>query len=145
MPAPTDDFALATKTLAPVESVDVSVYTVPTDGPEADSALAWDHTTMVLVQAHAQGVTGLGWAYGSPATAHVITGELNDAVNYRAVPRRTAPYRVVPRSRRGWATPCRVPGLFPDNASAGGWHGGRSACGPRRPLDRAADLRGARG
>ena len=80
MPAPTNDSALATKTLAPVESIDVSVYTVPTGGPEADGTLAWDHTTMVLVEAHAQGVTGLGWTYGSPATAHVITGELNEMV-----------------------------------------------------------------
>ena len=34
---------------AAVESLDVAVYTVPTDAPEADGTLAWDHTTMVLV------------------------------------------------------------------------------------------------
>ncbi|HVH11513.1 MAG TPA: hypothetical protein VM759_00605 [Longimicrobium sp.] len=34
----------------PVDRVHVSVYTVPTDGPEADGTIAWDRTTMVLVE-----------------------------------------------------------------------------------------------
>ena len=37
----------------PVTSLDVSVYTIPTDAPEADGTLTWDSTTMVLVQARA--------------------------------------------------------------------------------------------
>ena len=34
-----------------IDSVHASVYTVPTDAPEADGTLAWDSTTMILVQA----------------------------------------------------------------------------------------------
>jgi L-alanine-DL-glutamate epimerase-like enolase superfamily enzyme len=59
-----------------IESVDVSVYRVPTDAPEADGTLSWDSTTMVLVQARAGGMSGTGWTYGSPACATVIADKL---------------------------------------------------------------------
>ncbi|MFJ4922905.1 enolase C-terminal domain-like protein [Streptomyces sp. NPDC088725] len=59
-----------------VDRLDVSVYTVPTDAPEADGTLEWDTTTMVLVEAVSGTVTGLGWTYGSPAAASVVTGRL---------------------------------------------------------------------
>lgn len=55
-----------------VESLRVSLYTVPTDLPEADGTLAWDSTTMVLVEVTADGVTGIGWTYGPPACAHIV-------------------------------------------------------------------------
>ena len=32
-----------------LEAVDVGVYTVPTEQPEADGTLAWDSTTVVVV------------------------------------------------------------------------------------------------
>lgn len=59
-----------------VERLAVSVYTVPTDGPEADGTLDWDSTTMILVEAVSGGTTGLGWTYGSPAAASVVAGPL---------------------------------------------------------------------
>jgi len=33
---------------AVVDAVDVAVYTIPTDAPEADGTLSWDSTTMLL-------------------------------------------------------------------------------------------------
>jgi hypothetical protein len=36
-----------------IDAVEVRCYTVPADAPEADGTLAWDSTTMVLVQASA--------------------------------------------------------------------------------------------
>ncbi|MEV0533532.1 enolase C-terminal domain-like protein [Kitasatospora sp. NPDC050463] len=63
-----------------VEALQVQVLDFPTDAPEADGTLAWDSTTMVLVQARSQAVTGLGWTYGAPATARVIAGQLHDIV-----------------------------------------------------------------
>jgi L-alanine-DL-glutamate epimerase-like enolase superfamily enzyme len=66
-----------------IESVDVSVYTVPTDAPEADGTLSWDSTTMVLVQVQADGQHGAGWTYGSPACATVITDKLAPVVSGR--------------------------------------------------------------
>jgi len=37
----------------PVEKLEVSAYTVPTDLPESDGTLAWNRTTLVLVELHA--------------------------------------------------------------------------------------------
>ena len=57
---------------ATVGSVSASAYTVPTDQPEADGTLAWDSTTLVLVQVEADGVSGVGWTYGPAACAAVV-------------------------------------------------------------------------
>jgi L-alanine-DL-glutamate epimerase-like enolase superfamily enzyme len=67
----------------PIESVEASVYTVPTDAPEADGTLSWDSTTMVLVQARAGSQCGTGWTYGSPACAGVVAGKLAAVVRGR--------------------------------------------------------------
>ena len=66
-----------------IESVAAEVYTVPTDAPEADGTLSWDSTTLVLAQVTAGGVEGVGWTYGSPACAGVITGLLAGVVHGR--------------------------------------------------------------
>ena len=36
-----------------ITSVEVGAYTVPTDLPEADGTMAWDSTTMMLVELRA--------------------------------------------------------------------------------------------
>jgi len=72
---------------ATIDSIDVSVYTVPTDAPEADGTLSWDSTTMVLVTATSGETQGLGWTYGPTACATMITDKLagivvgHDAMN----------------------------------------------------------------
>ena len=53
---------------APVESLAVSAFTVPTDAPESDGTAEWDSTTIVVVEATAGGETGLGYTY-APAAA----------------------------------------------------------------------------
>src|SRR3954452_3754549 len=63
-----------------VEWLSVSVYTVPTDAPEADGTLAWGSTTMVLVCLGCGEHTGTGWTYGPPACADVVRDELADVV-----------------------------------------------------------------
>lgn len=65
---------------APVDSIEASVYKVPTDAPEADGTLAWDSTTMVLVTARAADVVGIGWTYGPAACATVIADMLAGVV-----------------------------------------------------------------
>jgi L-alanine-DL-glutamate epimerase-like enolase superfamily enzyme len=64
----------------PVERVDVSAYTVPTDRPEADGTLAWDSTTLVLVEVQGGGHAGLGWTYAEAAVAQMIRDKLADVV-----------------------------------------------------------------
>jgi L-alanine-DL-glutamate epimerase-like enolase superfamily enzyme len=54
----------------------VSVYTVPTDAPEADGTLAWDSTTVVICEVSAGDATGTGWTYGPPAVGDFLTDEL---------------------------------------------------------------------
>src|SRR5262245_62117810 len=68
-----------------VENIDVAAYTIPTDGPESDGTLEWGTTTLVLVQARAATVTGIGWTYGPAATAGVVADVLTGAVRGRSV------------------------------------------------------------
>ncbi len=65
---------------ARIGRLDVAVYRVPTEGPEADGTLRWDATTAVVAHVHAAGAVGLGWTYSSPAAAAVITHHLRDVV-----------------------------------------------------------------
>src|SRR5689334_7610391 len=73
-------------TVAPdvrVEDLDVAVYTIPTDSPEADGTMTWSRTTMVTVQARAGGRVGLGWTYAAAAAADVVCDQLLDVVRGR--------------------------------------------------------------
>jgi L-alanine-DL-glutamate epimerase-like enolase superfamily enzyme len=64
-----------------VREMTVSVYTVPTDRqPEADGTLEWSQTTLVVVEPVADGVTGLGWSYATPACATLIDDVLRGVV-----------------------------------------------------------------
>jgi L-alanine-DL-glutamate epimerase-like enolase superfamily enzyme len=65
---------------AEVESVAVSAYTIPTDEPESDGTLEWDSTTIVVVEAHAGGETGLGYTYGPKAVGAVVEELLAEVV-----------------------------------------------------------------
>ena len=65
---------------ATILKLDATAYTIPTDGPESDGTIAWDSTTLVLVEATAGGQTGLGYTYAAPATAGVIAGTLQKEV-----------------------------------------------------------------
>jgi len=67
-----DTTAGAAKGGPTITKLDVSAYTIPTDGPEADGTIAWDSTTLVLVEATAGDVTGLGYSYADTATARLI-------------------------------------------------------------------------
>ncbi|MFI5229529.1 MAG: enolase C-terminal domain-like protein [Gemmatimonadales bacterium] len=63
----------------PIEDLSVSCYRVPTDCPnESDGTFAWQSTTLVVVEARAGGVTGLGYTYADIATARLIHGPLAD-------------------------------------------------------------------
>lgn len=62
-------------------SLDIAAYTVPTSEPEADGTLAWNATTMILVQASAGAWTGLGWTYAPAACAALIRDTLVPAIS----------------------------------------------------------------
>jgi len=67
----------------PVERIDASAYTIPTDAPESDGTLEWHATTLVLVQARAGGKTGIGYSYANRATATLVTDTLAEVVRGR--------------------------------------------------------------
>jgi L-alanine-DL-glutamate epimerase-like enolase superfamily enzyme len=71
---------MAARVETPVERVDVSAYTIPTDEPESDGTFEWDETTMVVVQLTAGDETGLGYTYGPKAVATLIDETLAGAV-----------------------------------------------------------------
>jgi len=79
---------------ARVTALRASAYRIPTDAPEADGALAWDKTTMVLVTAQAGGQRGIGWSYASAAAAALVDEMLagtvvgQDAFDVAGWPRR---------------------------------------------------------
>src|SRR5438046_575395 len=53
----------------PISGVDVSTFTIPTATPESDGTLAWDSTTIIVVEVQAGGVRGFGYTYGHAASA----------------------------------------------------------------------------
>ncbi|HYT77541.1 MAG TPA: hypothetical protein VEL79_22495, partial [Vicinamibacterales bacterium] len=63
-----------------IEGLSVSVFTVPTDAPEADGTFDWTATTVVMVEAAAGGTTGLGYSYADAAAATLISTTLAPAV-----------------------------------------------------------------
>lgn len=57
---------------ATIDGVRVSAYRIPTDSPESDGTLAWDSTTMVLVEVTAGDITGIGYTYADRSAAVLI-------------------------------------------------------------------------
>ena len=66
--------------MATIETIRISAYTVPTEYPESDGTLVWDKTTVVVIEAFAAGVRGVGFTYADIATAELIKDRLVDVV-----------------------------------------------------------------
>lgn len=64
----------------PIDTLEVSAYRIPTDKPESDGTIAWDSTTLVLVEVEAGGVHALGYSYADIATAKLIEAKLKSVV-----------------------------------------------------------------
>jgi L-alanine-DL-glutamate epimerase-like enolase superfamily enzyme len=90
---------------APIDTVGWAAYTVPTDGPEADGTLAWDATTMVVVQVRAGGDAGLGWTYAPTAAGHLIGDVLAGVVTGRCALDVPAAYQAMYRAIRNVGRP----------------------------------------
>jgi L-alanine-DL-glutamate epimerase-like enolase superfamily enzyme len=66
-----------------IEALRVSGYTIPTDQPESDGTLAWDSTTLVLVEVCAGDTWGLGFSYTHAAAATLIDDKLRPVIESR--------------------------------------------------------------
>lgn len=63
-----------------VAEVAVSVYEVPTDGPESDGTAEWRATTVVIVEVAAAGRMGLGYTYADRSAGVFVQSVLGPAV-----------------------------------------------------------------
>jgi L-alanine-DL-glutamate epimerase-like enolase superfamily enzyme len=70
-------------TEALVEQLEVSAYTIPTDGPEADGTYSWDKTALVLVEVTSGNHRGFGYTYADTATAQLIDETLRHVIHNR--------------------------------------------------------------
>ncbi len=65
---------------ARIDALEVRAYTVPTATPESDGTLTWDSTTLVYVEVHAAGETGIGFTYADAATAKLVETLLRQVI-----------------------------------------------------------------
>lgn len=68
-----------------IQQVYTSAYKIPTNTPESDGTLSWDHTTLIIVEIKAGGKTGIGYTYANPATAFLIDSTLKEWIKGRAI------------------------------------------------------------
>lgn len=67
--------------MADMRGLTAALYQVPTERPEADGTLAWDHTTMLLVEVvGSDGARGLGLSYTGPGADALVREQLWAAV-----------------------------------------------------------------
>jgi len=83
----------------------VSVYTVPTDAPEADGTLAWESTTIVIAEVTAGDATGTGWTYGPQAVGDFLREHLAPLVEGRSALDVPATHEAMCRSVRNAGRP----------------------------------------
>jgi L-alanine-DL-glutamate epimerase-like enolase superfamily enzyme len=83
----------------------VSVYTIPTDGPESDGTLEWTSTTIVIVDVIAGGISGLGYTYGHKAVATLVSDMLLPLIRGRDAMDVTASWGAMTRAIRNQGRP----------------------------------------
>ncbi len=88
-----------------VARVNAAAYRVPTPVPEGDGTLAWDATKIVLVEVHAEGVSGLGWTYADASAGDVVDGVLAPVVVGRAATEVPACWPALQRAVRNLGRP----------------------------------------
>ena len=64
----------------PIAQKTASAYQIPTDAPEADGTLAWNETTLILVEASGGGKQGLGYIYADASLVSLINDKLCETV-----------------------------------------------------------------
>ena len=65
---------------APIETLEVAAYEIPTDAPESDGTLKWNSTGLVVVHLSAANCRGVGYSYTSAAAARLISDTLQPIV-----------------------------------------------------------------
>jgi L-alanine-DL-glutamate epimerase-like enolase superfamily enzyme len=89
----------------PIEDVSVSVFTIPTDQPEADGTFDWTATTIVVAEASAGAIRGLGYTYADCAAATLISSTLTPAIHGIDVLSTNAAWTAMTRAVRNTGRP----------------------------------------
>ena len=108
-----------------INRVDVSHYKIPTDFPESDGTLKWDHTSLTIVVVSAGGAQGVGYTYAGSETAALIHEVLAGAIKGEDAMSPPAVYRSMWQKIRNIGQPWsllhgnlgrRLRGLGPESA-----------------------------
>ena len=88
-----------------IERTEAWSFTIPTDGPEADGTLAWDSTTLIVTEVSGGGHIGLGYTYGHPAIATLVTHTLAGVLHGRDAMGIPALWEAMRRQVRNFGSP----------------------------------------
>jgi L-alanine-DL-glutamate epimerase-like enolase superfamily enzyme len=66
-----------------IDAVSVFACTIPTDAPESDGTMAWDKTTIVVVEVKSGGTVGFGYSYADVRAAGLIDTLLRHVIYQR--------------------------------------------------------------
>ena len=56
----------------PIGKVRARAFTIPTDKPEADGTIAWNSTTLIVVEVFGGNVVGLAYTYADASITALI-------------------------------------------------------------------------
>ncbi len=84
----------------PIECVQATAYTIPTDEPEADGTMCWNSTTLVVVEVTGGGHTGLGYTYTHSSIVSLIRTRLAEQVKQHDAMDTPAAWRRMQRAVR---------------------------------------------
>jgi L-alanine-DL-glutamate epimerase-like enolase superfamily enzyme len=88
-----------------VGRLEVSVFEIPTEGPESDGTFEWHSTTLVVVEVSGGGKSGLGYTYGDSSVATLIRHALAPLVEGTSVLAVSSNWEVMRRAIRNLGRP----------------------------------------
>ena len=64
----------------PIGKVRARAFTMPTDKPEADGTIAWNSTTLIVVEVSGGNLVGLGYTYADASITALIESKLAETI-----------------------------------------------------------------
>ena len=71
---------LTMRVSVPIGKVRARAFTIPTDKPEADGTIAWNSTTLIVVEVFGGNVVGLGYTYAGASITALIESKLAETI-----------------------------------------------------------------
>jgi hypothetical protein len=64
----------------PIGKVRARAFAIPTDKPEADGTIAWNSTTLIVVEVFGGNMVGLGYTYAGASITALIESKLAEII-----------------------------------------------------------------